>query len=159
MMRRGPLAGSTAGAGAGSTGVGVLLAVGAGLVRVVRAVGVRVVRLVRGIVLGFGGVGVVALAVVVSAGAGGSVFGVAGVSISGCVVAAAGSGSSMRAPVAVTRLPVLLVDETVGMTGSLSGMSLPIGSNAPSKRMRKLPSLSFGVRASTRRIKDSRVFR
>ena len=69
-----------------------------------------------------------------------------------------GAGSSIRAPVAVTLRP-LRADETIGMTGSGSGTSLLIGSNPPSKRTRKLPSLSFGVRASTRSIRDSRVFR
>ncbi|MDT5060361.1 MAG: hypothetical protein QOH63_820 [Acidobacteriota bacterium] len=160
MIRRGPAAGSTV--GAGSAGVVVRLAVVPGRVRVVRGVVVRAdgvrVRLVRG-VRGFGGAGFVASAVAgVSAGVGVSDEGVAGVSVAGGVVAG-GSGSSIRAPVAVTRLPLLLVDETVGTTGSTSGTSLLIGSNAPSKRMRKLPSLSFGVRASTRRIKASRVFK
>ena len=169
MIRRGPAATGSAGfvvgaeavsvgAGAVSLGAGVvLLRVFAGLVRVVLAVPGRL-----RVVTGFGGCDFAASVVgaEVSVGAGVSVEGCAGVVVSGLVSATVGcgSGSSMRAPVAVTLLP-LLADETVGTTGSGSGTSRLIGSNVPSKRTRKLPSLSLGVRASMRSIRDSRVLK
>src|SRR2546421_8933975 len=121
MMRRGPLAGSTVVgadevfAGAGLDGVVVLLVVVPGLVRVVRGVPGR---LMRAVVTGLGASTVVAG---VSTGFDVSVFGVtfAGVSVL-AVGVGSGSSSAMRAPVAVTRLPVP-VDEMVGAATSGSG--------------------------------------
>ena len=138
------------------------LAVGAGLVRAVRG-DVRGPRgrLVRG-VLAVGRAGISGSVVAVVSGG----FPVVAVSVEG-VSDGAGSGvfstvstigSSIRAPVAVTRfvfLPVAVGCASGVVIGSASRASPTMGAKAPVKLIRKLPSESFGLRASTRRIKAS----